>query len=206
MIVLIWRVAGIWLVTISLSSCVGTVVRPLFGLGDTRVSREEATSLVRIILVVVQLRPAMLASARGGRWEDLALLNDDHLLEVLREVAHEMNVAGVHHVRVAAEGIVVMAAANEPQVMLDKWVKSDDTSAETSSGTSGDAILEVAWSPFAPPIRHAAVAVRLIDTGSGRILGRAVRLIVDSRFPPTLEQGIAAVESGARGVGLVTRK
>jgi hypothetical protein len=148
----------------------------------------------------------MLASSTGGRWEDLALLNDDRLLKVLRDVARHMDVGGVHRVQVADQGIVVMAAANEPQVMLDKWVKSDDTSVETGAGVSADAILEVAWAPFAPPIRHAAVTMRLVDPGSGRILGRAVRLIIDSDFPPTLEQGRAAVESGARGVGLVTRE
>ena len=200
------RVARICLVTIAVSACAGTVLRPLLGMRDTRVSHEQAMTLARVTLVPVQVRPAVLANARGSRWEDPALLADDGLFEVLRQVARDMKAGGVHHVQVADQGIIVMAAPNEPQVMLDRWVKSDDTSAETSPAPSADVFLEVAWAPFAPPIRHAAVTMRLVDPGSGRVLGRALRLIIDSGFPPKLNQGRAAVESGARGVGLVTRE
>ena len=194
------------LVALSASSCAGSVVRPLFGMRDARVTREQATRLSHIVIVPVQLRPALISGAVGGRWEDVALLDDDGLFHALRVVAGRLAAGGLHKVEVGGHGIIMITAPAEPQLMLDRWLKSDDTSVETTPGFSVNALLEIAWAPFPRPIRHVALAARLVDPASGRVVGRALRLILDTSFPPPREQAEAAVESGVRGLGLATRE
>lgn len=204
MTVLTPRLASLGLLAVALNACAGAPVRPLINVRDIAVSPEQARVLTRVVLVPVELRQAMVPEARGDRWDDIALLNDDLLMHVLADLARSLNAGGVHQTRIGEHYIIVSAEPEEPAGLLWRWAGRTDTDTESSRHVANaDAVLELAWASF--PVRNLVVAARLVDPRSGQLLGRGYRTTLEAGSPPKLEHVTRAFRSAVRGLGLSLR-